>query len=97
MISFFVSIIIALMIVIGISGLEFAADYLITKNNNITYTFFLGIFLYLVIGIVWGLLIFNRNKFQYNFKRYKCIMAGFVDFIDIYFIKIYFKREKQIM
>ena len=36
MISFFVSITIAIVVVLIISGLEFLADYLITKNTYMT-------------------------------------------------------------
>ena len=91
--SFFVSIIIAIVVVLIISGFEFTADYLITKNNNITYTFFLGIFLYLVIGIIWGLLIFYRNQFQYNLSVVNALWQV-LSILLIFILSKYILKEK---
>ena len=93
MISYFLSIIIAIVVVLIISGLEFTADYLITKNENITNTLFLGIFLYLVIGIIWGLLIFYRNKFQYNLSVVNALWQV-LSILLIFILSKYILKEK---
>ena len=93
MISLFVSITIAIVVVLIISGLEFTADYLITKNNNITYTLVFGIFLYLVIGIIWGLLIFYRNNFQYNLSVINALWQV-LSILLIFILSKYILKEK---
>ena len=93
MISFVLSMIIAIFVVLIISGLEFSADYLITKKDTFNYRLLLGIFLYLVIGVIWGVLIFYRKQFKFNLSVINALwQVGSI--LLIFILSRYILKEK---
>lgn len=93
MFSFSVSMIIAILVVIVISAIEFSADYLITKNKTFTYKLILGVLLYLLIGICWGALLFFRDKFNYNLSVINAVWQ-ILSIVLIYVLSRYILKEK---